>query len=152
VTALVVDASVALKWAFPDGTEELEDAALPLLHRFVVGDLRLIQPPHWLAEVSAVLARKAPGPGEREQAIGFFYALEPETPDSPALYLRAADLAARLDHHLFDTLYHAVALEHGVQLITADTAYFHKAGPEGANLGAIQHLADLPPHLSPEPE
>jgi len=146
VTTLVVDASVALKWAFPDGTEELEGAASTLLHQFTAGDLSLIQPPHWLAEVSAVLARKAPGPAEREQAIGFFYALEADTMDSPAPYLRAADLAARLGHHLFDTLYHAVALEHGARLVTADTAYFRKAGPEGANLGAIQHLAEWPSH------
>lgn len=152
MTARVVDASVALKWAFPDGAEELEGAALTLLHQFIAGDVSLIQPPHWLAEVSAVLARKAPGPEEREQAIGFFYALEAEIPDSPAFYLRAADLAVQLEHHLFDTLYHAVALEHGAQLITADTAYFRKAGPEGANLGSIRHLADLPPHPSPGTE
>lgn len=143
MTRLVVDASVALKWVFPDGAEELEDAALTLLRRVGSGEITLIQPPHWLAELSAVLARKAPEPERREQAIGFFYALEPETPDSPDLYFRAADLAARLGHHLFDTLYHAVALEHEAELITADTAYFRKAGPEAANLGAIRHLGDF---------
>jgi len=144
VTRLVVDASVALKWAFPDGTEELENAALALLRPFVSGEITLIQPPHWLAEVSAVLARKAPEPEKREQAIGFFYALEAEIPDSPILYLRAADLAARLEHHLFDTLYHAVALEYEAELVTADTNYFRKAGPEGGNLGAIRHLEEFP--------
>ena len=38
-----------------------------------------------------------------------------------------------LDHHLFDTLYHAVALEEGAMLVTADTAYFAKAKDLGAS-------------------
>ena len=54
------------------------------------------------------LAVNTKKPEEREQAIGFFY-----------------------------------ALEHGSRLITADTAYFRKAGPEGANLGAIRHLGEF---------
>lgn len=144
MTRMVVDASVALKWAFPNGADELEEAALTLLRRIGSGEIALVQPPHWLAEISAVLARKAPSPEKREQALGYYFALEAETQHSLTLYLRAADLAARLEHHLFDTLYHAVALEHEAVLITADTNYFRKAGPEGANLGAIRSLAGLP--------
>ena len=45
MTRLVVDASVTLKWVFPDGTEELEDAALALLRRVGAGEITLIQPP-----------------------------------------------------------------------------------------------------------
>jgi predicted nucleic acid-binding protein len=56
-----------------------------------------------------------------------------------AAYRRAADMAARLNHHLFDTLYHAVALEEGAVLVTADEAYFNKA----SHLGGIQLLADF---------
>jgi predicted nucleic acid-binding protein len=54
---------------------------------------------------------------------------------------RAADIAIALDHHLFDTLYHAVALEVGAILVTADEVYFNKA----RGLGAIQLLADFKP-------
>ena len=57
----------------------------------------------------------------------------------PSCYRRAADLAIQYNHHLFDTLYHAVALEEGATLVTADEAYFAKAG----GLGNIQRLADF---------
>jgi predicted nucleic acid-binding protein len=41
---------------------------------------------------------------------------------------RAIDLARQLDHHLFDTLFHAVALSvPGAVLVTADRRYFDKA-------------------------
>jgi predicted nucleic acid-binding protein len=52
---------------------------------------------------------------------------------------RAADLSAALNHHLLDTLYHAVALEEGATLVTADAAYFVKA----KHLGAIIPLGDF---------
>ena len=52
---------------------------------------------------------------------------------------RAADLSISLNHHLFDTLYHAVALEEGATLVTADAVYFGKA----KDLGGIQRLADF---------
>ncbi|HEX5957157.1 MAG TPA: type II toxin-antitoxin system VapC family toxin [Hyphomicrobiaceae bacterium] len=52
---------------------------------------------------------------------------------------RAADLAISLNHHLFDTLYHAVALEEGATLVTADEAYFNKA----KDRGCVQLLRDF---------
>ena len=58
---LVVDASVALKWFFhvqPD--EENSAQALQILEHLDNGAIRLLQPPHFLAEVTAVLARKDP--------------------------------------------------------------------------------------------
>jgi predicted nucleic acid-binding protein len=51
---------------------------------------------------------------------------------SPETYLTALDLAMRYQHHLFDTLYHAVALHTpGAVLITADKRYYDKARLEG---------------------
>ena len=52
---------------------------------------------------------------------------------------RGTNFPIALDHHLFDTLYHAVALEEGATLVTADAAYFAKA----KNLGGIELLADF---------
>jgi predicted nucleic acid-binding protein len=52
---------------------------------------------------------------------------------------RAAELTVVLRHHLFDTLYHAVALEEGATLVTADEAYFTRA----KELGSIARLADF---------
>ena len=56
------------------------------------------------------------------------------------VYATACDLAIRLNHHLFDTLYHAVALHTtGATLITADQRYFDKA----RSISQIARLGDL---------
>ena len=61
--------------------------------------------------------------------------------ESTAIYLIACDLAVRLNHHLFDTLYHAVALHASeTTLITADQRYFDNAQA----IGQIALLRDLP--------
>ena len=53
---------------------------------------------------------------------------------------RAIDLARQLDHPLFDTLYHALALATpGATLVTADSRYFDKA----RHLGQIAWLPDF---------
>jgi predicted nucleic acid-binding protein len=55
-------------------------------------------------------------------------------------YPKAIELAPQLDHHLFDTLYHAVALSvPGAVLVTADRRYFDKA----RDLGHIVWLAEF---------
>ena len=43
------------------------------------------------------------------------------------VYRQAAAFAQELDHHLFETLYHAVAVETGAVLVTADERYWRKA-------------------------
>ena len=48
-------------------------------------------------------------------------------------------MSIALDHHLFDTLYHAVALEEGATLVTADETYYGKA----KDLGGVGLLADF---------
>ena len=53
---LVVDASVALRWLFADGRDEVDAAAARrLLNGVRDGEFRLVAPPHFLAEVAAVL-------------------------------------------------------------------------------------------------
>lgn len=48
------------------------------------------------------------------------------------VYATACDLAIQLQHHIFDTLYHAVALHTaGAKFITADEVYFRKAQEKG---------------------
>ena len=59
-------------------------------------------------------------------------ALKHLTLRSPETYATALDLAVRHRHHLFDTLYHAVALHTpGAVLVTADERYYNKARLEG---------------------
>jgi predicted nucleic acid-binding protein len=48
------------------------------------------------------------------------------------VYLKACDLSNSLKQHLFDTLYHAVALtEPDTIFVTADDRYYRKAASAG---------------------
>ena len=124
---VVLDASVILKWLLEDPAREPDtEKAFALVESVVSGRLEILQPVHWLAEVAAVAARLAP-----QTAIGdveMLAAFEFPTTDSPTVIRRATSLAIETDHHLFDTLYHAVALEHeDALLVTADERYYQKA-------------------------
>ncbi len=59
---LVVDASVAIKWFFQNRDNETDcDLALTILESVDTGQIQLLQPPHFIAEVAAVLACAKPG-------------------------------------------------------------------------------------------
>ena len=136
---LVVDASVALKWFFRQRDDEADiDAALELLRGVLDDRVKLIQPPHFIAEMGAVLARETPGTARA--ALHDLLDIEMQLMDAEAVYSTAVDLSLRLRHHLFDTLYQAVALESadGV-LVTADERYYRKA----SGVGRIVRLADF---------
>lgn len=130
-STFVVDASVALKWflrASPD--EQDAELAIELLARAVQGAVRLLQPPHFHAEVAAVLARLKPDHAEAD--LDDLLAIEHQILDLPTTYATAIDLAIRYRQHVFDTLYHAVALQTpGAILLTADRRYYAAAAAEG---------------------
>jgi predicted nucleic acid-binding protein len=133
---VVVDASVVVKWVLPDSESEAPtDEALALLQAIRAGHVEPIQPPHWLAEVAAVLARLRPEIAA--STLDFLDAIELPIAADSAIYRRAIRLATELGHHLFDTLYHAVALEREAMLVTADAQYERKA----LHLGAVVGLA-----------
>lgn len=57
------------------------------------------------------------------------------------VYEQACHLSVELNHHLFDTLYHAVALQTpDTVFITTDSQYFRKA----VKLGHIIELKNFP--------
>jgi predicted nucleic acid-binding protein len=134
---LVVDASVALKWFFQDRGDEADAAAaLDILQGHVDGRHQLLQPPHFQAEVCAVLAREAPE--AMREKLRDLLDLSIPTRDDELVMWRAMQLSVELGHHLFDTLYHAVALEtDDAVLVTADAAYCRKA----AAVGRLQALS-----------
>lgn len=136
---LVVDASVALKWFFRERDEEADvEPALALLQALDAGRVTMLQPPHFLAEVSAVLAREKPDTAHEDVADLQLVDWHPVA--DPALYALAIDLARDLGRHLFDTLYHATALhEAEATLVTADERYYASAQTRGH----IVRLADL---------
>ena len=56
-----LDASVVVKWLLrADDRERDVDAALAVFDAIAMGTIEPLQPPHWLAEVAAVLARLTP--------------------------------------------------------------------------------------------
>jgi predicted nucleic acid-binding protein len=131
VTRAVVDASVALKWFIGAGPgEEGVDAAMGLLSAVADRQLELIEPPHFVAEVAAVLIRETPDTAQRD--LTDLLQLHIRVDSTPEFYALAMSLAERHQHHLFDTLYHALALRTDqAVLVTADERYARKAMPEG---------------------
>ncbi len=137
----VVDASVAVKW-FAEGDwalrEDHVEPALEILRASARGTLDFYQPPHFLAEVAALVSRLKPD--NAQQYIDNLAALDITWAAPTVAYTRAIDLACQLNHHLFDTLYHAVALSiPNAVLVTADRRYFVKA----QHLGQIAWLGDF---------
>lgn len=136
---IVVDASVALKWFFRSrDDEENVEQAMQILKEIGSGRLDMLQPPHFLAEMGGVLAREKPDSAQTD--LTNLMAIDSELFEDPAVYATAVDLACRMQHHLFDTLYHATALHvPDVMLVTADGRYFRKA----KQFGSIGLLADF---------
>jgi predicted nucleic acid-binding protein len=131
VRLVVVDASVALKWFLGSrpGEEDVDDA-MALLQS--VGDktVGLIQPPHFVAEVAAVLARETPATAHRD--LVDLLEIGMQTSADPGCYALALTLAQRYRQHLFDTLYHALALKTpDAILVTSDERYESKTRGEG---------------------
>jgi predicted nucleic acid-binding protein len=132
---LVLDASVVLKWFFKHRPAEADSAAaLALLKAVGDGTVSLYQPPHFVAEVAAVLAREMPD--QAQARLADLLDIEMRCVDDPQVMARAVSLATRYKHHVFDTLYHAVALETpDALLVTADEAYLRKASGQGRIVG-----------------
>ncbi len=131
MTTVVLDASVIVKWIFSDRAEETHSLqALQILQFIKESRVLVIQPPHWLAEVAAVTVRL--DPDRARQSVSLLHALELPVVAGVEVYQKACELSATLNQHLFDTLYHAVALaESGAILVTADDQYYRKAFKAG---------------------
>lgn len=141
MTRLVIDASVVVKWLLPQREDEADvEQALMLLEEVRTGRVRVHQPVHWLAEAAAVLVRLSPATAAAD--VADLYAMNLPVEGGPEVYLIACELARALNHHVFDTLYHAVALTlPDTILVTADARYERNA----RRRGAITLLRDVLP-------
>jgi predicted nucleic acid-binding protein len=139
VTTLVLDASVVVKWVLADSEVEAHtQQALAILDALRSERVSVVQPVHWLAEVAAVLTRLIPR--QAREVITLLHAIELPVWDGAEIYDRACDLALRCGEHVFDTLYHAVALAHpDAFLVTADERYVRGA----ARYGRVTRLHEL---------
>jgi predicted nucleic acid-binding protein len=135
---VVIDASVVIKWLLQDPEREADtDKATQLMEAVINGAQPVLQPTHWLVEVGAVLARESVTTAADD--VTMLDALELPATDEPLVLGRGVELAIELKQHLFDTFYHAVALETPDRLlVTADERYLRAAKAKGQ----IVHLMD----------
>lgn len=130
MSSLTLDANIIIKWIFPEISEDHIPQALSILKGIKAGQINVIQPPQWLAEVAAVIARIQPK--IMDESISLLDAMELPIVAVPEVYHLAGKLSQEFNHHLFDTLYHAVALYQGnTQFVTADEKYYKKAFKKG---------------------
>lgn len=135
---VVLDASVAVKWVCPEPAREPHAGVARLILRQVQsGALRLLQPVHFLPEVAAVVVRESPRTANQD--VLDLMQIEFDVVDHPEVLLRAVALAREHRQHVFDTLYHAVALDsEEAVLVTADDRYWRAA----RDAGRIVRLSD----------
>lgn len=127
---VVPDASVILKWVDRLPGEGDRDRADSLLDAWLDGKLEIVLPGLWAYEVGNVLGQNAPSQaGEILQEL-LAYRFEEE--ELGREVCRAAfDLMKKYRVTFYDAVYHAVAQFRGGIFITADEAYFRKAGKKG---------------------
>ena len=87
--------------------EQDAEVANAFLKAYAAGRHELLAPSHFQAEMCAVFAREAPD--TMGDLLSDLLNLAIPVRGDAAIYARAMQLSRDLDHHLFDTLYHAVA-------------------------------------------
>ena len=129
---VTADASVCLKWFLAGSPNELDsENAISVLLAAREGRVLLMQPPHWRAEVAAVLARREPKLA-LECVADLLRVPGIRIVDSPTALLAASQIAVETGEHVFDALYHALAMECGATFITADERYLKRARALGS--------------------
>lgn len=121
---LVLDASVAIKWAMPSAREPLTDESLHLLKRYVNGEVDFIVPDVFWAELGNVLWKGTRQrrwlQDEAEAVAGDMRARDFPTVTSRILLPEALTIAFAHDRSVYDCLYVALAIQARADLITAD--------------------------------
>lgn len=122
MNALVVDASIAIKWVVEEsGTP----AALALRQH-----AKLIAPEPLVAECANILWKKVQRRELRADealfAARLLQGVDIELRPTRALLEAAARIAIDLDHPAYDCLYLALAIETDCRFVTADERFLHK--------------------------
>jgi predicted nucleic acid-binding protein len=124
LSTLVLDASVAAKWAVPSTKEPFLAESLHLLRRHKRGEINLIVPDVFWAEVAHVLWK---GVGRRRwkhrlaaEAAAQMISQNFLTISSLTLLPDALTIAFAHDRSVYDCLYVALAIQFKAEMITAD--------------------------------
>ena len=124
MTALVLDASVALKWAIPSAQETLTSESLQLLQRYVAGEINFIVPDVFWVEIGNVMwkgvrQRRWPQTAA-ENAASAIRERDFFTVSSLVLLPEALRIAFVHDRSVYDCLYIALAIQFKIEMVTAD--------------------------------
>lgn len=121
---LVLDASVAIKWAMPLAREPLTDESVRLLKRYIDAEIEFIVPDVFWAEIGNVLwkgTRQRRWPQNDAQSVADdMRARDFPTVPSRTLLPEALRIAFAYDRSTYDCLYIALAVESKTEFITAD--------------------------------
>lgn len=145
-SALVIDASVAVKWHLVEAEEDV-DRAVAILQGFLKGDTELWAPEYICYEVPAAIARatrRTPPrlqPEAGREAIEEFLSLPLRTVNSADLLRAAYPLVHRYEIALYDALYVALAERLNIPFVLADQQLFERVG----RLSGVQWLGDYRP-------
>jgi predicted nucleic acid-binding protein len=123
--ALVVDASVGLKWVLQEPDSHLAEA-------LVRTEPDLLVPDFWLHEATNVLwlqvRRKLFTPDEAREGLAL---LRAQVEPTPTAHMRLHDLALEIgiaiDHSTYDTLYLAFAVAMGASAVVAADGLFFQS-------------------------
>lgn len=124
MNAIVADASVAAKWILPGHNEPLRAEALNALKRFVAGELRIIVPDLFWAELGNLLwkAYRLGRCSKSEAQTGLQSAQRLGIVTIPSLDVLELAFAIATTHErtVYDSLYVALAVHSKANLVTAD--------------------------------
>ena len=126
---VVPDASVLLKWALQSPDEEDAARALALKTAWLDQSIEIAVPALWAYEVGNVLGLKQPD--DAEAILGAMVDLR--LPEAPISTCAAVMFRLMRDHQVTfsDAAYHALAIQRGGTMLTADRRYLERARPAG---------------------
>lgn len=134
---VVPDASVILKWVLPGEREPHALEAREIRNAYLDRECDLLVPALWLFEVGNILALKFADHAAAQ--LELLCALDmPEQALGPEVRHLAITLVRRYGVTFYDASYHALALQAGGILVTADQRYLRRA----AEAGGARFLGD----------
>jgi len=141
VRAVVIDASMAIKWV-------IEGPFSEQAHGLLAG-ATLFAPAHWQAEaVNALWWQVYRGVWSAEDAIERAATLRDAPVEQVPLTLlldRALKLSISLHSTVYDSLYVALAVARGIPLVSDDRKLLRKMQLDPALAPITLHISDLPP-------
>lgn len=128
---VVPDASVLLKWVLPPGEEPDTDKARLLRGAIAEEKVQALVPSLWFYEVGNTVGRRFPSHARAWLSALMKFGLQ-EAPPSPLWLAKTLELTRRHDVSFYDAAYHAIAVLHDGQFVTADARYVNRARGAGA--------------------